>query len=609
MDDTVTRQTQTIESLTKALAGGWDESLAADVIAAIKRGLDERPKTTRPLTDAAYLALEKLSADDATELTREALWRIAQSAHQDIQFTRGLVVARCGIVHARHSAFWMCRFLHYEGVHLSNLGRYEAALESLTHAVEIAQEQGDDERAGYAWITIAYTCFNAFHLPLAEAIYERIRSETRFEEHRTIATGNLVSLALDAGDAERALQLAQAALEMASTLPQPMKRSVVSCYLNGSVCALAALGRGSEALDVARHARELAGSDDVDSYVGGHSRFAEGVALCAAGSVNAGTAILKEILVTARSNERAAFVRRTLDELVRTYERNGEPEQALRYLREALELNKEARRAQMNLQHRFAEISSPSADGDRSLATRQAVLEGDVRNRIEARMEMAVSAGMLAGYDESHIYRRSRLARLAAKAAGWDDEKTDDIVMAARMIDVGMIAIPDSVLRKPRLLSTNERQLVSEHTSYGAELLRSAKLSRLEIATIAARHHHERWDGSGTPDGLAAEAIPIEARLIALCDVFEALTHDRPWRKARPVYDALKEIEFLAGSWFDPTLAKVFVVAVHEAFSNVRDWEAFLSEEGQSSAFVKTKQLLARLTRAQEKSEKVAKTL
>ena len=97
-------------------------------------------------------------------------------------------------------------------------------------------------------------------------------------------------------------------------------------------------------------------------------------------------------------------------------------------------------------------------------------------------MEMAVSAGILAGYDESHIYRRSRLTWFAAKAAGWDDQKTDDLVLAARMIDVGMIAIPDSVLRKPRLLSIDERQLVSEHTSYGAELLRSAKLSRLEIS-------------------------------------------------------------------------------------------------------------------------------
>ena len=85
--------------------------------------------------------------------------------------------------------------------------------------------------------------------------------------------------------------------------------------------------------------------------------------------------------------------------------------------------------------------------------------------------------------------------------------------------------------------------------------------------------------------------------------MFEALTHDRPWRKALPVYDALKEIESLAGSWFDPTLTKVFVVAVHEAFSNARDWEAFLSEEGQSSGFVKTKQLLARLTLAQKKRE------
>lgn len=598
-------ETPTVEWLANSIRGEWKSHLSENIFEAIKRGLVEKPKTTGALVDAVYVALEKISPNDATDLTLDILFRSCLSVHQDLKFSKGLALARLGLAHARNSDFWNCRFLHQEGICLSNLGKYEAALDSLTRAIEVSSRVGEHHRATAAWVTVAYTCSNAFQFPLAIAIYERVRNESQFDDLCMIATGNLATLVVAMGDAERGLLLSRSALEMASaSVPVPVfNRSVTAAHMCSSVCALAALGRGAEALLIAREAQALASGEG--AYVVEHARFSLGVALCASGHLLQGAAILKEMLEKNRADNKIPYVKRTLEELVRAYERNGQPEEALKYLREAFQLNKQALQAQMQLHQRFSEDPTGfNGDGALLLAT-QAVLEKDIRIRIQTLLETAVSAGLIVEYDENHIYRRSVVARLVAGALEWNEERTDGIVLAAQLADVGMIAIPDSILRKRSVLTADERRLVSEHSSYGAELIQNAKLSVLEMAANAARHHHERWDGSGNPGGLARHAIPIEARIIGLCDVFEALTHNRPWRKAQPVRDALSEIASLAGRWFDPELVKIFVTLVSEAFSNAPNWEEFLLRDGHSSMFVKTRRLLARSTQPETRSNSV----
>jgi putative two-component system response regulator len=130
---------------------------------------------------------------------------------------------------------------------------------------------------------------------------------------------------------------------------------------------------------------------------------------------------------------------------------------------------------------------------------------------------------------------------------------------AAPLHDVGKIAIPDRILLKPGKLSAEEFEVMKTHAALGARLLDGSGSSILQMATIIAESHHERWDGGGYPAGLAGEAIPLVGRIVAVADVFDALTHDRPYKSAWPVMQAIDEIRRGAGSQFDPCVVAAFL--------------------------------------------------
>jgi putative nucleotidyltransferase with HDIG domain len=132
--------------------------------------------------------------------------------------------------------------------------------------------------------------------------------------------------------------------------------------------------------------------------------------------------------------------------------------------------------------------------------------------------------------------------------------------------DIGKVAIPDAILHKPEALSTSERELMAQHPLIGAEIIQGIEF--LKSAAEIVRHHHERWDGQGYPDGLAGEDIPVAARVFAVADVFDALTTERPYRHASPLQTAREMITAESGRQFDP--------AVVEAFNSIED-ETFVS--------------------------------
>jgi len=137
-----------------------------------------------------------------------------------------------------------------------------------------------------------------------------------------------------------------------------------------------------------------------------------------------------------------------------------------------------------------------------------------------------------------------------------DGEELDEVVRAAELHDVGKMAIPDEVLRKPGPLTEEEWAFVRQHTIIGERIL-SAAPALLPVAKLV-RASHERFDGSGYPDGLAADAIPLGSRIVAVCDAFQAMTSPRPYRPAIPVEDALAELRACAGTQFDPEVVKAF---------------------------------------------------
>jgi putative two-component system response regulator len=203
----------------------------------------------------------------------------------------------------------------------------------------------------------------------------------------------------------------------------------------------------------------------------------------------------------------------------------------------------------------------------RRLEQQNALLEKIVSQRTEklehAQIEMAIRLARAAEYRDDdkgeHIWRVARVSALLGKKMGLPDEKVDLILRASRLHDVGKIAIPDGILLKSRELTAEEFELVKTHTTVGAHLLSGGHSPLIKMAETIALTHHERWDGTGYPQGLRAEAIPIESRILAVADSFDALTHDRHHRMALSITEAVEEIERQRGKQFDPDVVDAFL--------------------------------------------------
>jgi two-component system cell cycle response regulator len=156
----------------------------------------------------------------------------------------------------------------------------------------------------------------------------------------------------------------------------------------------------------------------------------------------------------------------------------------------------------------------------------------------------------------AHHRAVAQLAAGLARQIGLRDEALHAVIRAAELHDVGKIAVPDAILNKPGALTDAELEVMRGHAVMGERIL-----ARSEPGTVAAlvRSSPERWDGSGYPDGLRGEDIPLGARIIAICDAFDAMTHARPYRPARSAAEALAELHDGAGRRYDPALVAVFL--------------------------------------------------
>jgi methanogenic corrinoid protein MtbC1 len=173
----------------------------------------------------------------------------------------------------------------------------------------------------------------------------------------------------------------------------------------------------------------------------------------------------------------------------------------------------------------------------------------------------------------AHIERIGRLSTLLAQQIGMDSDFCERLSHAAPLHDVGKVAIPDAILLKPGPLTPEERAIVETHAEEGHRLLRGSNSSILELATTIALSHQEKWDGSGYPRGLVGEAIPIEGRIVAIADVFDALTSDRVYRKAFPVEEAVQMMREQRGRHFDPVLLDVFMEVLDKSGFDAREQE------------------------------------
>lgn len=170
----------------------------------------------------------------------------------------------------------------------------------------------------------------------------------------------------------------------------------------------------------------------------------------------------------------------------------------------------------------------------------------------------------------AHIRRVGLFSQVLASAVGWSRGEAEQIRLAAPMHDVGKIGIPDAVLQKPGKLTDEEFRIMKTHTTVGAEMLAGSDAPVLQMASQIARSHHERWDGSGYPDGLSRESIAEEARIVAIVDVYDALTHDRVYRPALSESEAIRYLRDGRETHHDPQLLDVFL----DILSEIRDISA-----------------------------------
>jgi putative nucleotidyltransferase with HDIG domain len=166
-------------------------------------------------------------------------------------------------------------------------------------------------------------------------------------------------------------------------------------------------------------------------------------------------------------------------------------------------------------------------------------------------------------YTRGHSTRVTAIAEAIARRLGWDEERLELLQLGGPLHDVGKLGVSEEVLAKPGRLDEAELAQIREHPKLGARIL--LRVAALRGALPYVLYHHERWDGGGYPTGRAGERIPLEARVLAVADAFDAMTSDRPYRSALDRDEAVAEVARCAGTQFDPDVVRVFLELFAEA--------------------------------------------
>jgi putative two-component system response regulator len=209
-----------------------------------------------------------------------------------------------------------------------------------------------------------------------------------------------------------------------------------------------------------------------------------------------------------------------------------------------------------------SELRGQNARLEERVAERTAELD-------EARQEILDRLARAAEFRDDdtgqHTQRVGHLAARLAQVLGLPPERVELIRQAAPLHDIGKIGIPDTILMKPGRLTADERAMMETHTALGARILSGSRYPILRMAEEIALTHHERWDGAGYPNGLKGDEIPLSGRIVAVADVFDSLSHVRPYKRAWPAREALAELQEHAGRQFDPAVVEALLRVAPEA--------------------------------------------
>jgi putative two-component system response regulator len=398
-----------------------------------------------------------------------------------------------------------------------------------------------------------------------------LRADDPGREREATVLGNLVHCHLVLGELQLALSCGEQAaqvFEAGGPKLNPMIRYQFESFFNAT---LLESGRTVEARQRLRQLR--AENLPMTPHTQVLSSLTQGLCEVFSGCADIGVSRLEQLLPRAR--EAGSNVDDVLRALIRAHEKTGDLRRALEYV-DLLALSFGAARTR-ELHQQLAQIQQ-EALGELDPDSHAVVLLGDqaadlrVRsfNQLVAERERtllenwAVAASLIDDETGRHCFRVGRLCYLMALRLGYDEAWAETLEMAGRLHDIGKIGINHQILLKPSMLTEAERIIIRKHPVIGADMLSKSRHPGARLAATVAGAHHERWDGTGYPKGLRGDAIPIEARIVALADVYDVLTTGRPYKKAWPHLMAVDELRFMGGRQFDPNLVNVFVELVNE---------------------------------------------
>lgn len=313
---------------------------------------------------------------------------------------------------------------------------------------------------------------------------------------------------------------------------------------------------------------------------------------------------LQKLLEQARVNESAR--RDVLEALVQGHHKAGHNERARElhkdYLNAVAQTQRKSAKQQLDALKRNFHSAGRTAPVEESvlprevqerLRDRNSELLNDYRKKLEA---MAVLAELRDDATGEHAFRVGRLSSLFAHEVGLDASQVETIELAARLHDIGKLIVPDVILQKRGKLVDVEIEVMRKHTTEGAAILLDTQNDEFKAAAEIALHHHEWWNGEGYPHGTVGGAIPQAARITALADVFDALSHKRPYKPAWPFERCVATIHMLKGRQFDPALCDAFIELIQHLHKKLQgDLDSFLGAEARRSPIVNANRLIDRV--------------
>lgn len=462
------------------------------------------------------------------------------------------------------------------GVYRLRQRDFAGAIALLEEAHEVARVHGLEDGRLRALVNMATCLLEAGYYGRAIEVNRRVleiddSAGSAALERQVAALGNLVHCHLARGELAQALATGERGAELIDSKgaqASAMARHQFESFFNA---ALLETGRVEDARARLRQLR--AAHFPATPHTDVLFSVTQGLCETFSGQFDIGISRLEQVLP--RAEKVGWYVDDVLRALIRAHEKAGDLKRALEYVDRLTRYFSAMRTRELHQQ--LAQIR-PDAPGELDATSHAEVLLGEQAANLRAKgydrsvaerersllEDRAIAASLIDDETGRQCFRVGRLSYLMAVRLGFDAQRAALIEMAARVHDIGKIGINHQILLKASMLTEAERIIIRTHPLIGSEMLARSSHPGAKLAATVALTHHEWWDGTGYPYGLRQEVIPIEARIVALADVYDVLTSGRPYKKAWPHWMAIDELRYMGGRQFDPDLVEVFVALVDE---------------------------------------------